>query len=300
MESLVSIIIPTHNRVEKLRRALLSIQRQTFNDFEVIIINDASEDDTDKLVEDFSKLLNIKYIKLDSRCGAAKARNAGIRIAEGLFIAFLDSDDEWVPYKLERQMNIFLKQPSYIGVLYSGLSIIKNGTEIGQKIPQGHERIAELIFYKNVIGPLSTGIVRRECFEKCGLFDERFPACQDWDLWIRIAQKYRFILVKDSLVRYHISPDSITGNYESRAVGYQMILNKYFYKFKKMKKAYGEIEFIIGHYLMKSRRPFKGLRSLFRAVIIYPFKPMLYFHLLIALSGSACYNKVGILFKRII
>lgn len=299
MESLVSIIIPTHNRVAKLRRALLSIQKQTFNDFEVIIIDDASEDDTDKLVEDFSKFLNIKYIKLDSRCGAAKARNAGIKKAEGLFIAFLDSDDEWVPYKLERQMSIFLKLPSYIGVIYSGLSIIENGTEIRQKIPQGQARIKELIFYKNVIGPLSTGIVRRECFEKCGLFDECFPACQDWDLWIRIAQKYQFFLVKDSLVRYHISPDSITGNYESRVVGYQMILNKYLNKFKMMKKAYGEIEFIIGHYLMKSRRTCKGLQALFHAAKIYPYKPILYLHILIALGGSACYNKAGLLFKRI-
>ena len=116
----VSVIIPTYNRAKLLPRAIKSVLNQTFKDFEVIIVDDGSTDNTEEVINEFQKHnKRIKYIRHEKNKGAAAARNTGIKIAQGEYIAFQDSDDEWLPNKLEKQMEIFESAPAEIGVVYT-------------------------------------------------------------------------------------------------------------------------------------------------------------------------------------
>ena len=200
----VSVIIPTHNRAKMLKRAIQSVLDQTFSDFEIIIIDDASTDASDELVASF-KDQRIRYIRHDSNKGGSAARNTGIRSATGKYIAFLDSDDTWLPEKLQLQIQHFENLTTDVGVVYTGLTVIsQNNSVIGNSIPTASGNIQSTIYAENCVGPLSTAMVRRDCLNKVGLFDEDLPACQDWDLFIRIAGVTQFSFIPEALVCYYI------------------------------------------------------------------------------------------------
>ncbi|MFH1879124.1 MAG: glycosyltransferase family 2 protein [Candidatus Omnitrophota bacterium] len=228
-DPLVSIIIPTHNRHELLTRALRSVFAQTFEDYELIIIDDGSSDATraciDKLADG-----RIIYIRHEKCRGGAAARNTGIRQARGKYISFLDDDDEWLPEKLNVQVKKMESVTDKAGVIYCGCEIIYPGEK-------GYVRVCcpeyrgdlryELLKGTTLCGGLSAVLARKECFEKAGMFDEALSSCQDWDMWKRIADHYEFEFVPDVLSRNYIHYRQISTDYGSLIPGRTKMIRKH-------------------------------------------------------------------------
>ena len=184
----VSVIIPTYNRVHLIRRAIQSVLNQTYQDFEVIIVDDGSTDNTEEVVKSFNDP-RIRYIRHEKNKGAATARNTGIKAARGKFIAFQDSDDEWLPEKLEKQMKVFENTPAKVGVVYTGFWKIENNKKIYipfSWVKQKEGNIHKELLKGNFVTTQSI-VARKECFKKAGMFDEKLPRFQDWELVIRLS-----------------------------------------------------------------------------------------------------------------
>ena len=193
----VSIVIPTYNRSEFLKESIASVLDQTCRDFELIIVDDGSTDNT---LEILSAYKNSIVTIAGKHEGPSAARNRGIRAASGEFIAFLDSDDLWMPDKLLKQMDFFRSNPGAM-VCQTEEIWIRNGTRVNSR--KIHKKYSGWIFEKClplcIVSP-SAVMIHREVFNNIGLFDESLPACEDYDLWLRIAPHYPIHLIDEPLV----------------------------------------------------------------------------------------------------
>lgn len=187
----VTAIVPTYNRSSYLREALDSILAQTVLPQEIIVVDDGSTDDTAEILKSFP---NTRYIYQKNQ-GPSSARNTGILEANGTWIAFLDSDDLWLPTKIQRQLEEAQKNPDLL-VSYTDELWIRNEKRVNQgKRHAKHDGwIFECCLPLCIISPSSV-MIHRTVFEKVGLFDKSLPACEDYDLWLRISLHYpiRFI-----------------------------------------------------------------------------------------------------------
>ena len=229
MSPKVSVIIPTYNREGFIKRAVDSVLAQTFTDYEIIVIDDGSADQTRHVLAPYQD--RIRYFYQENR-GISEARNRGIQEAKGEYIAFLDSDDWWAPTKLERQVGI-LDDRKTVGLVYGRMPILdEKGKVIGIK-PQGvsGKNFNELIEMWGDL-PTSTVITRRECFDKFGLFDSNLPPMEDIDMWLRIAQFYDLHEVAGEPLAYYSRHEmQMTKDkkkvYEGLVKIYTKILNSY-------------------------------------------------------------------------
>lgn len=227
----VSVIVPVHNRASIVGRALESILTQTFRDFEIIVIDDGSADNLRAAVAQFEDS-RIRCVSLPHRRGAAAARNAGITVSRGEWIAFLDSDDEWLPQKLERQVAA-LEQPGF-DAAYSAC-LRQPGDAPPEVRPKGSlaggDVLDAFLARRHPITP-SVVIVRRTALKRAAGFDEALPSAEDIDLWLRLASTgCRFAAIQDSLAIKH---DSGTGQMKQDAVGKAI-------GFRKMDARWGEL-----------------------------------------------------------
>lgn len=194
---MVSIIIPTYNRAHFLKTALDSVLNQSFRDFEVTVIDDGSTDGTQELVRSYRE--PIKYIPI-SHSGVSRARNIGIKMAEGEWISFLDSDDYWLPQKLKRQI-LFLKENPGYRICHTDEIWIKNGIRINQG--KKHKRYSGWFFLPSLhlclISP-STVMIKRDTFDKVGMFNESLEFVEDYDLWLRISCHFPVGYIEEKLV----------------------------------------------------------------------------------------------------
>lgn len=232
----VSVIIPTYNRSELLVKAIKSLQDQSHQNMEIIIIDDFSTDNTPEVVKNmFDK--RIIYIRHEVNKGGAEARNTGIRLATGDFIGFLDSDDQWLPKKLEKQLQKFNEQPD-VGVVYTGVQVVDEHNKPTRKIvPVFRGDMLAKLLESNCIDTTSSVLVRREVLAQIHGFDGQLPSCQDWDLYIRLAQVAKFDFVKESMVLfYHHSGERITTNKLSVLNGHLKVFKKYKDLAKKERK----------------------------------------------------------------
>ncbi|AKG21005.1 glycosyltransferase family 2 protein [Calothrix sp. 336/3] len=208
----VSVVIPAYNAMTYLPETLATVWTQTFTDFEVILVDDGS---TDHLGE-WAKGITDSRCKFISQThqGAAIARNLGISIAQGEYIAFLDADDLWHPTKLEKQVKYLQKKPE-IGLVYTWTALINAQGQPTGRFWTSHwegnvwERMA---IVDEMIGSGSNPLVRRSCLESVGFFDSDLTGCQDWDMWIRIAAKYPFGVIKQLLTFYRNHPQGMSKN----------------------------------------------------------------------------------------
>lgn len=221
----VSVIIPTYNRAQFVGRAIQSVLNQTYKDFEIIIVDDNSTDNVYDVVYSFNDS-RIKYIRHDVNLGAPAARNTGILNSKGEFIALLDDDDEFLPEKLEKQLRLFDICSKDIGVVYCGYETVNSEGEIVETfMPTNKGDLFYELLMSNIIGS-PTNLIRKECFENI-CCDSRLKSCQDWDLWIQLAIKYKFDYVPEVLSRYHLTGSSISKNINSVLIGHKQILFKY-------------------------------------------------------------------------
>lgn len=192
-----SVIIPTYNRCDFLREAIESVTVQTYVDYELIVIDDGSNDDTRGFVGNLSG--GIRYHHQANR-GPGAARNCGIKIARGEFLTFLDSDDLWLPEKLERQVSLMKRAPSAV-VCYTDERWIRRGVRVNQR--QKHRKYSGWIFEKClplcIVSPSSV-LMRRSFFDVAGFFDEDLPACEDYDLWLRASLCMPFHFIGEELI----------------------------------------------------------------------------------------------------
>jgi glycosyltransferase involved in cell wall biosynthesis len=233
MQPLVSVVIPTYRRPDRLERALNSVCLQTYTNWELIVVDDNHPDCEDRfmtseLMQSYVSDGRIRYQKHKWNRGGGAARNTGICEAKGEFVAFLDDDDEWVPEKLERQLRLFKEGCKSLGLVYTGTRVIDvaAGTETIVK-PVLRGDIFPAILARNRIGTTSTIMCRKEALIRAGLFDENFPAAQDYDLYIRIALQYHFDYLPDPLVvRMKHSGERVT-NLGNKLSAHDLLYKKY-------------------------------------------------------------------------
>lgn len=244
----VSVILPTYNRAHLLERAIKSVLVQTYQDLELIIVDDASTDNTTDVV----KKLNdprIQYIRHETNKGGSAARNTGIKAARGQFIAFQDSDDEWLWGKLGKQVEIFDSCDNKVGVVYTGF--LRWECQSAVYIPQPQIKIREgdissQILLGNFVST-QTLLVRREHLEKAGFFDEQLPRLQDWELVIRLAKVCHFRLIDEPLVIVYSTPGNITSNKIAGLRALEIILEKHYSMLTNHPKALAIFLYAVGH-----------------------------------------------------
>lgn len=230
---MISVIIPTYNRASVLGRAIRSVLDQKNAEFEVLVIDDGSTDNTEEIVHAFykpqgrghhlafganpssPKTLPLKFISQANR-GVSAARNTGIAHAKGEWLAFLDSDDEWMPGMLEAQMSFFEKNPDY-KICQTEEIWIRGGVRVNKM--KKHEKKGGWIFEHCLplcaISPSSV-IIHRSVFESAGTFNENYPACEDYELWLRIASRYPVGLIETPyLTKYGGHEDQLSQKYEA-------------------------------------------------------------------------------------
>ena len=196
----VSVIIPTHNRAGFLPQAIESVLSQSYANFELIVVDDGSTDETPALLSSYGTAL--ASLRQENR-GPAAARNAGISAACHPLLAFLDSDDQFTKNKLELQVSAMEAQPELL-ISHTQETWFRNGHHLNQK--KRHAKEGGDIFARSlelcVVG-MSTVMVRRELFDRVGLFDESFPCCEDYELWLRASATHPFLLVDAPLTVKH-------------------------------------------------------------------------------------------------
>ncbi|MCS6850635.1 MAG: glycosyltransferase [Gemmataceae bacterium] len=226
MPSLVSVIVATYNYGRFIAEALRSLQRQTFADWEAIIVDDGSTDETPAVVQAFLDDHRFHYRRIE-HVGQSGAKNVGIRAARGRYVAFLDADDVWHPEKLARQLAVFERDPS-LGVVYTGREwMTADGRPLERPAPTLYRGdVLRAIFRTNFVC-FSSSMVRRDVFADVGLFDESLTLAVDYDLWLRIAARYRFDYVDAPLVRYRVGHASLSRRAVERAVTVMAIRRRF-------------------------------------------------------------------------
>lgn len=252
----VSVIIPTYNCGQYICQAVDSVLAQTYRDFELVVVDDGSTDNTRELLMQFGK--NLRYIYQENK-GMTAARNTGIKNSSGEYIAFLDSDDIWLPNKLERQVKLLDEAPE-VGLVYCWHYYIDEqgnrckfwNNEVGRSFESG-SRLFEKLIERNVIsGGGSTPVIRRECLAKSGMFDEALSYCGDWDLWLRISMDYIIAVIPEPLGCYRVLDEN----------------HKYPEKFIKYSVDKGLVKGINKASKLLAERGYKGHRELKRRALV--------------------------------
>lgn len=228
---LVSVIIPTYNRALCIERSINSVLQQTYDNLEIIVVDDGSTDNTEQVVAQIEDT-RIAYYPMKNNMGANAARNKGIELASGEYLAFQDSDDEWHPRKLEMQMKCMLEASDDVGLVYCAMDIIEDTSQHRFPNPEYslsdlEENIADTLAKGNAIST-QTILMRRECFQKTGMFDEEMPRLQDYEFVLRVIAEYKVKFVNSVLVKRYVSKNSISKNILALSKAVEYLVEKYF------------------------------------------------------------------------
>ena len=226
--SLVTVIIPTYNRATLLPRAIRSVLAQTHRPLELLVVDDGSTDGTEAVVCGFADPA-IKYIHHDRNQGQCAAINTGILAAQGEFVSFLDSDDEWSPEIVRKQLDVFAKHDERMGVVDThGGAHVPEGSPVASHVSHLQGRIYPEALAQGHVAHSIAILVRRRCFAEIGIFDTRFSCFQDDDICFRLAKVFEFGLVPDVLAVVHVGAgDRLTADRRPYATGWHDLLCKH-------------------------------------------------------------------------
>lgn len=239
---MVSAIITTYKRpIEILQRAIDSAINQTYQNIEIIVVNDNPDeavlDNQIRTMIQNKGIGRIRYIVHTKNYGACRARNTGILAARGEFIAFLDDDDEWLPEKTQMQLSAFTSEK--IGMVtgpYYDITELLPDVVINKRTQS--ENLFRELLRANILGGSSIPMMRCKVFDICGMFDEKLLSSQDYDMWLRIAQKYEIKCLSVPLVRKYMREDSITKNFEKQKNGFYTFIEKHKLLYENDRSAY--------------------------------------------------------------
>ena len=207
---IVSVIIPTHNRVELLKKAIDSVNRQTWHHNEIIVVDDASQDSTPLALKELQKITLLSVIRNASPKGGGYARNQGIEAAKGHFVAFLDDDDTWLPTKLEKQIALFETVPNSAAVTCSYWDVYTDKTAKKIHITTVHDE--QKLLTDNYLGGASMLLTTKKMLTLCGGFNHLLKSGQDWDLWIKLWRLGPILVCDEPLVNYLSHANSRISN----------------------------------------------------------------------------------------
>lgn len=299
---LVSVIIPTYNRLDYLERAISSVADQTYEPIELVVVDDCSDVPAEPNVdgESSESFRRLKFIRHDENRGGSAARNTGIRESSGRYIAFLDDDDVWKPEKVARQVECFRTED--VGAVFTGGRVIDDsGDTVRVRVPTAttlnSPTLTKRLLCRNFVGSCSVMMVDADVVEVAGLFDERFPSWQDQEWYVRLSRHCEFGTVSEPLVVYsEESPHRVSDDIETiMNTTYPMFVRK----FEPMAAEYGPLfrrkmlawaAYRAGKAAAMARRIPDARTHLTRAVTLYPFEPAFYKYMLPSLGGRFTYE----------
>lgn len=199
---LVSVVIPTYDRPNLLERAVESVAGQTYDPIELVVIDGPSDIPAAETLEGFQQDFEVvRHERHESLRGVSAARNVGLELATGEYIAFLDDDDYWMEDKVATQVNTFSSMGGDIGLVYTGVKQIgSNGRVNAVKRPNHAGDVFDVLCYHNFIGTFSSVMIPSEVIDRIGTLDESLPAWEDWDYYLRVAREYDVAAISDVLV----------------------------------------------------------------------------------------------------
>lgn len=286
----VSVIILTYNRAHFIPSAIKSVLNQTFQDFEIIVVDDASKDNTWEVVSGFHDH-RIRYIRHETNQGEAAGRNTGVMSASGQFVAFLDDDDEWMPEKLQMQIDVLEDSPPEVGCVYTGcLGIGKTGGILDITVPKKRGDLFQELLMGSFI-TTSSLLLRRICFEKVGLFDEGISYGNDFDMWLRISKHFQFECIRAPLVKYHSHDNNISSNLELVIGGWEALLKKHAKLLASNSREHSHRYLDLGEVYCLAGNVRKGRETILKAIKLYPFEVRHYYNFCLSLLGVNNFRK---------
>lgn len=231
---LVSVVLPTYNRGGTLDRAIRSVLGQTFRDFELVIADDGSTDESDRILERYAGLSNVRVVSSAHR-GCSAARNLAVRASTAPLVAFQDSDDEWLPNKLERAVTALSSARHDVGVFYSDMiRVHADGSSSDWRSPDVCRDVfisEKTLDYQLAGIGLQSAVMKRTCLERVGLFDEALPRFIDLDLFIRLSDHFDFHHDDEALVRYY-AMEGISTDTQALVRARRHLIRKYRQRFR--------------------------------------------------------------------
>jgi glycosyltransferase involved in cell wall biosynthesis len=277
----VSVITPTYNRATFIIQAVESVLAQSFQNWEMIIVDDGSTDPTRDQLEPYLKDPRIHYLYQNNQ-GQSRARNTALECARGRFIGFLDSDDVWYPRKLERQIAI-LETDQSVAIVHSDESQID---EHGRDIEVSNMRrysgwITPQLLADNSVS-ITTALVRRECFDEMGGMDSTLPVADDYELWLRLSARYRFCYLPERLAAYRVMPNQISSDKKLRFETNEKIIERFLERFGSVltpsQRRWGLSRFYCrkSRYFSRSKDRKTAFSACFDAFRLAPLSPLVW------------------------
>ena len=221
----ISVVTATYNRGDVLPRAIQSVRDQTFDDYEHLIVDDGSTDDTAAVVDEHGDS-RTRYIELSRNRGVAAAWNRGIEVATGEYVSFLDSDDEYVPERLARTKAVLDDSPDTVaGIAHSYERVVDDDVSIN-RVPDGEFTLGDLASDNFICGSTNT-MYRSSAIDRVGRFDETFPAEIDYDFQMRVLEQFTLVGIADVLSRKYDRPDSLQNDPETKRRGVKRFLEEH-------------------------------------------------------------------------
>jgi glycosyltransferase involved in cell wall biosynthesis len=291
----VSVVIPTYKRASVIGNAIESVLAQSFQDFEVLVADDASPDDTENVVRGFRDP-RIRYLRQTKNSGDAAARNLGVRHASGEFIAFLDDDDEWLPEKLRLQVEFLSQDVKDLGGVHTARFTIDRaqGSVLTHCLPP-EKRVP----HPSISITTSAMMMRRCCFERLGLFDESIPYCSDFDMWMRLTARYQVGYIEEPLVRYYVNSGSLSTNFAAMSQGEALLLQKHLDRFSQYPSLLGRRYLNLGVLYCSAGDASRGRWAFSRAIRWNPLEVRGYFNFAISLLGANGYRRAKAFKQRL-
>ena len=297
MNPKVSIIIPTYNREKLLPRAIQSVLSQTYSNWELIVVDDGSTDNTKKIVEEFQKKdRRIGYIWQENFGGTSKPINTGLKVSQGEYIALLEDDDEWLPEKLERQLGVFQNsKKENLGFVGCNILIVNEETKSTMTcnvLKHSDKIFSEKLLDNKFFCNFSALLIKREFINKVGFLDENLKFATDKDIFLRIFKKYNFDFVPITLVKCYVH-----GKNNSTGIPqYDIFLSDLLYMYRKYRDLYKKYPKIcsrdqksIGNLYVLLGDCKQGRKYFLRSIANYPFNFKSYQSLLLSFLGSRAF-----------
>lgn len=309
--SKVSVVIVTYNRPKHLPLAIQSVLDQTYQDFELLVIDNGVDIPAKNIVESFKdpnlsdgQRERIRYLPQTENTGCSGGKNVGVKNASGEYIAFLDDDDIWLSEKLELQMKVLEKAPEDVGFCFTSITEVRDNGEVYSIVPEGVGNYFEFALRKFNGFLSSTLVIKKSVFDDIGLLSEEFPSHTDIDLIIRITKKYKGIGINKPLIKMDLtSGHAQMGNnfgqvgqkYTRRINGRHMLLEKYKEDFEKRPLILSKHLMLLGKFYRSDERYKEARKTFLKTFRVYPLRFLALVHYISTLFNGFGYK----LFKKI-